>query len=189
MGRFLGEYLEKSGAKIFFTDINENNIKSFKQSCPSAELVGVNDIYDIDCDIYAPCALGATINDDTIERLRCKIVAGAANNQLATPQHGDILRKRGILYTPDYLINAGGLMNVSIEFEGWSETKATRMVDTIYKKTLEIFNVAEKQNITTNKATDLMAEARIESIKKIQGKFLGRPHTHRFPGRKNRHLS
>ena len=85
------------GQKIFFTDINERNITRFKEVAPNAEFVGVNDIYDVDCDIYAPCALGATVNDETIDRLKCKIVAGAANNQLKEPRHGDILRQKKIL--------------------------------------------------------------------------------------------
>ncbi len=189
VGRFLGEYLYKAGAKVFFTDINEGNIELFREMCPGSEFVGVDDIYDVDCDIYAPCALGATVNDSTIDRLKCKVVAGAANNQLAEPRHGDILRDKGILYAPDYLINAGGLMNVSIEFEGWSETKATRMVDTIFEKTIEVFKITDRQSIPTYKATDVLAENRIESIKKIQGKFLGKQFSHRFPGRKNRHSS
>ncbi len=186
VGRFLGEYLHKNGAKVFFTDINEKNIELFKQACPSAEFIGVEEIYDVDCDIYAPCALGATVNDNTIDRLKCKIVAGAANNQLAEPRHGDILRKKDILYAPDYLINAGGLMNVSIEFEGWSDNKATRMVDTIYDTTMKIFKISDEQNIPVYKAADLLAEARIESIKQIQGRYLGNV-SHRFPGRKKRY--
>ena len=186
VGRNLGELLYKAGAKVFVTDISEKNIELFKEKCPTAEVVGVDDIYDVNCDVYAPCALGATVNDQTINRIKCKIVAGAANNQLAEPRHGDILKEKGILYAPDYLINAGGLMNVSIEFEGWSDTKATRMVDTIYDTTMKIFKISEEQNIPVYKATDVLAESRLESIKKIQGKFLGRSVGHRFPGRKNR---
>lgn len=185
VGRHLGEILHNNGAKIFFTDINEKNIELFKEVVPNAELVSSEDIYDIDCDIYAPCALGATVNDKTINRLKAKIVCGAANNQLAEPRHGDILMEKGILYAPDYLINAGGLMNVSIEFEGWSDTKATRMVDTIYDTTMKIFKLSEEMNIPVYKATDLMAEKRLEAIKKIQGRFLGNI-GHRFPGRKKR---
>lgn len=183
VGRFLGEILYKEGAKVFFTDINERNIEKFKKVNPTAEFVGVEEIYDVDCDIYAPCALGATVNDDTIDRLKCKVVAGAANNQLAEKRHGRILKDKGILYAPDYLINAGGLMNVSIEFEGWSENKATRMVDTIYDTTLKIFKISDEQNIPVYEATDILAESRIESIRKIGGRYLGNLQ-HRFPGRK-----
>ncbi|MCF8059177.1 MAG: leucine dehydrogenase [Bacteriovoracaceae bacterium] len=189
VGRHLGELLYKSGAKVFFTDLNEKNIAAFKEMVPNAELVGVDEIYDVDCDIYSPCALGATINDQTIERLKCKIVAGAANNQLAENRHGDILMEKGVLYAPDYLINAGGLMNVSIEFEGWSDNKASRMVDTIYDTTMRIFEISDEQNIPVYKATNVLAESRLQSIKNIQGKFLGAGVSHRFPGRKNRNRS
>lgn len=187
VGCHLGELLHKGGAKVFFTDINESNIKRFKTVCPDAELVGVDDIYDVPCDVYAPCALGATVNDKTIDRLKCKIVAGAANNQLAEGRHGKILREKNILYAPDYLINAGGLMNVSIEFEGWSDDKAVRMVDTIFDRTLEVFKTADSQNIAVNEATDLLAEQRVESIKKLKGVYLGNL-AHRFPGRKRQSM-
>ncbi|MDC1174615.1 Glu/Leu/Phe/Val dehydrogenase dimerization domain-containing protein [Bacteriovoracaceae bacterium] len=185
VGRHLGSFLEKSGAKVLFTDINESNIDLFKEQVPSSEFVGVDDIYDVNCDIYAPCALGATVNDKTIDRLKCKIVAGAANNQLAEPRHGDILKEKNILYAPDYLINAGGLMNVSIEFEGWSDDKATRMVDTIYDTTMNVFKISDEENVPVYKATDLLAEKRIEAIRGIQGGYLGHL-PHRFPGRKIR---
>ncbi|MBT3586785.1 MAG: Glu/Leu/Phe/Val dehydrogenase [Halobacteriovoraceae bacterium] len=185
VGRYLGERLHKEGAKIFLSDISEKNIELFREVAPGVELVGVDEIYDVDCDIYAPCALGATVNDQTIGRLKSKIVCGAANNQLAEDRHGDELKERNILYAPDYLINAGGLMNVSIEFEGWSEDKATRMVDTIYNTTLKIYKIADEQNIPVYQATDILAESRIESIKKIKGHYLGNL-GHRFPGRKKR---
>jgi leucine dehydrogenase len=186
VGRNLGEILHNNGAKIIFTDINEKNIQLFKDLIPSAEFVKPEEIYDVDCDIYAPCALGATINDQTVERLKCKIVAGAANNQLKEDRHGEILMKRNILYAPDYLVNAGGVMNVSIEFEGWNDEKSTRMVNTIYDTTLRIFALSDKENIPVNEATDRLAEARIESIKKIKGHFVGTDVPHRFPGRKHR---
>ena len=185
VGCHLGKLLSDNGAKVFFCDINEESVSRFQEVVVGSERVGLEDIYDIECDVYAPCALGATVNDDTIERLKCKIVAGCANNQLAEQRHGDILKERGILYAPDYLINAGGLMNVSIEFEGWSEDKATRMVDTIFDTTLAIFRKSEKEDIPVYKATDLVAEQRIQSIKNIKGRYLGRL-AHRFPGRQRR---
>lgn len=186
VGRHLGEYLANDGAKIFFTDINERNIEAFKEAIPNAEFVGPEEIYDVDADIYSPCALGATVNDRTIDRLKCKIVAGAANNQLAEPRHGDTLKNKGILYAPDYLINAGGVMNVSLEFEGWSEEKALRMVNTIFDTTLRIFKISDEQDIPVYKATDVLAEARLDSIKKIKGTYLGKVE-HRLPSAKRRH--
>lgn len=185
VGTHLGKYLFDSGAKVIFTDMNEGNIARFKEAVPNAEFVGVNEIYDVKADIYAPCALGATVNDQTIERLKVKIICGAANNQLEENRHGDILKEKGVLYAPDYLINAGGVMNVSIEFEGWSAEKATKMVDKIFETTLQIFKLSDEKNIPVYKATDMMAEKRINSMKNIRGKYLGNL-AHRFPGRKSR---
>lgn len=188
VGFHLAEELEKDGAKILYTDINERNLSRFKERFPQAEYVGLDDIYDVNCDIYAPCALGATINDNTISRIKAKIVAGCANNQLAEDRHGQELKERGILYAPDYLINAGGLMNVSIEFEGWSDQKSMRMVNTIYNTTLKVFAISEKENMPVNKATDILAERRIAEMKNLRRMHLGKSSltSHRFPGRKNR---
>ncbi len=185
VGFELGKLLDKGGAKIFFTDISESNIERFKEAIPSAEYVNPEEIFDIECDVHSPCALGASINDNTIGRLKTKIICGAANNQLAEDRHGDDLKNRNILYAPDYLINAGGLMNVSIEFEGWSDTKSRRMIDKIYDTSLAIFKISEDEDIAVHTATDRLARRRIESISKIKTSFLGNI-GHRFPGRKNR---
>lgn len=186
VGTYLATYLKDAGAKILFTDISEDNIAKLREQVPNAEFVNPDEIYSVDCDIFAPCALGAIINDNTIDQLKCKIVAGAANNQLKEDRHGVILKERNILYAPDYLINAGGLMNVSIEYEGWSDEKSKRMVDTIYDKTLDIFKLSDEQNIPVNQATDVMAEKRIEDMRKIKTNYLGK-NTHLFPGRTTRH--
>jgi leucine dehydrogenase len=188
VGFELAKLLDRSGARIIYTDINEQNIQRMKDEISAAEFVGTEEIFDVNCDIFSPCALGASINDDTIPRLKCKIVCGPANNQLAEDRHGRVLKDKGILYAPDYLINAGGLMNVSIEFEGWNDGKSRRMIDTIYDKTLEIFAISDEQNIPVNQAADVMAERRLESIRKISKSYLGNVQ-HRFPGRKNRHNS
>ncbi|MCT4643297.1 MAG: leucine dehydrogenase [Bacteriovoracaceae bacterium] len=187
VGFELGKLINEDGGKMIFTDVREDNIAQFKEAFPSAEFVAPDAIYDVDMDIYAPCALGATVNDDTIGRLKCKVVSGAANNQLKEDRHGQELKDRGILYAPDYLINAGGLMNVSIEFEGWNDSKSRRMIDTIYDTTLHIFAIADEQNIPVNKAADVLAEERLESMRKIQTTYLGRGSDHRFPGSKARH--
>ena len=157
-----------------------------KETVPSAKFVQGQEIFSTTADIYSPCALGASINDETIGMLKCKIVAGAANNQLKEDRHGQMLKDRGILYAPDYLINAGGLMNVSIEFEGWSDTKSKRMVDTIFDTTLKVFNISDEQGIPVNKAADVLAEKRLESIRHIKSNYLGRSNTHRMPGQKRR---
>ena len=166
VGGHLGKILSDNGAKIFFCDINGDNGEKFLREVPGAQKVGTDDIYDIACDVYSPCALGATINDETIERLKCKIVAGAANNQLKQNYHGQVLKDRGILYATDYLINAGGLMNVSIEFEGWSESRARKMVNGIYETALDIFKISHKENVPVYQATDILAERRIAAAKK-----------------------
>jgi leucine dehydrogenase len=187
VGFELGKLVAEAGGQLIFTDVREDNIEQFKNEFPEAEFVQPEAIYGAQMDIYAPCALGATVNDKTIGELKCKIVNGAANNQLSEDRHGTELKNRGILYAPDYLINAGGLMNVSIEFEGWNDGKSRRMIDTIYDQTLKIFTLADEQNIPVNEATDVMAERRLDSMKKIQTTYLGRGSDHRFPGTKQRH--
>lgn len=186
VGIELSKLITDAGGKILFTDINEDNILRMKDQFPNAEFIDPNSIYDANMDIYAPCALGATINDETIGRLKCKLVNGAANNQLKEDKHGQELKNRGILYSPDYLINAGGLMNVSIEFEGWNDFKSRRMIDTIYNTTMAIYKISDEQNIPVSKAADVLAENRLDSMKKIQTTYLGRGSDHRFPGSKNR---
>jgi len=170
VGRNLAKLLHQQGATLIVCDVNVKNIEAAQLEIPF-EVVSPNDIYDVPCDIYSPCAMGATLNDSTVERLKCKIVAGAANNQLKESRHGSILKSKNILYAPDYLINAGGLMNVSIEFEGWTEEKAQRMVNTIYEKTLHIFKIAEEKNFSVNETADFLAEERMRSLAKISGKF------------------
>lgn len=185
VGFELSKLLTEAGANIIFTDINERGIQKMKETLPNAKFVEGKDIFSAACDIYAPCALGASVNDETIPHFKCKIIAGAANNQLKEDRHGLVLKEKGILYAPDYLINAGGLMNVSIEFEGWADSKSRRMIDTIYDKTLEVFRISDEQNIPVNKAADVMAEKRIESIRNIKNSYLGAV-AHRMPGQKRR---
>ena len=185
VGFELAKLLHEAGASIIYTDVNERNIQRMKEGVPSAKFVAPNEIFGVACDVYAPCALGASINDETIPQLKAKIVCGAANNQLKEDRHGLILKEKGILYAPDYLVNAGGVMNVSIEFEGWADSKSRRMVDTIYDKTLEVFKIAEAQNIPVNKAADVMAENRITAMRQIKTSYLGKV-SHRMPGQKRR---
>lgn len=185
VGFELAKLLNEAGATIVYTDVNEKNIQRMKEGVPAAKFVAPNEIFAVACDVYAPCALGASVNDETIPQLKAKIVCGAANNQLKEDRHGLILKEKGILYAPDYLVNAGGVMNVSIEFEGWADSKSRRMVDTIYDKTLEVFRIAEAQNIPVNKAADVMAENRIQAMRQIKTSYLGKV-SHRMPGQKRR---
>lgn len=185
VGFELSKLLHEAGAKIIYTDVNDYGIQRMKEALPSAKYVAPNEIFAAACDVYSPCALGASVNDETIPQLKCKIVAGAANNQLKEDKHGLILKEKGILYAPDYLINAGGVMNVSIEFEGWDDSKSRRMIDTIYDKTLNVFAISDEQNIPVNKAADVMAEQRIAAMKNIKTSYLGKT-SHRMPGAKRR---
>lgn len=179
VGYELVKLLRDEGAKVFVTDINEEAV----QACVDlgCEAVGLEEIYDVDAQVFSPCALGAVVNEETIPRFKFDIVCGASNNQLATGEDGAALEDRGILYAPDYAVNAGGLMNVSIEFEGYNRERAMRMMRTIYYNVSQIFKIAERDNITTAEAADRLAEERIETIGKLKLPFMGR--THRFPGR------
>ncbi len=179
VGHHLVRLLREEGAKVFVTDINEESVAEAVEM--GAEAVGLDDIYDCDVDVFSPCALGAVINENTIPRLKCKIIAGAANNQLANDEAGIEVQERGILYAPDYAVNAGGLMNVSIEFEGYSKERALRMTRTIYYNLKRIFEIAERDGIPTYRASNRMAEERIAILGKIKMPHMGKPH--RFPGR------
>ncbi|MGY0634532.1 Glu/Leu/Phe/Val dehydrogenase dimerization domain-containing protein [Luteimonas sp. A478] len=159
--------LKERGAKIFVTDIHQNLIDQAVTEY-GAEAVAPDEIYDVDADVYSPCALGATVNEDTVQRLKAKIICGSANNQLANNEIGDELGKRGILYAPDYAVNAGGVMNVSLEIEGYNRERAMRMMRTIYHNLTRIYEIAERDSIPTYKAADRMAEERIELIGKLK---------------------
>src|SRR5699024_2226591 len=112
----LCKYLHEEGANLIVTDINEAQVERAGKDF-GAKAVGPDEIYDVDCDIYAPCALGGTINDDTIVRLKAKVVEGSANNQLEASRYGDMLHEKGIIYAPDYVINSGGVINVADDLE------------------------------------------------------------------------
>lgn len=161
VGYGLCEHLHKAGAKLFITDINQEALNKAATEF-GATIVSLDEIYDQDVDIYAPCALGATINDNTIERLQAKIIAGCANNQLASPRHDQALLDLGILYAPDYVINAGGIINISFE-ENYSAEKATKKVESIYDTLLDVFSKADEQNKPTGIVADEMAREIIKN--------------------------
>lgn len=155
----LCQYLHDAGAELFVTDINQASVERVVSDF-NAIAVGVDDIYDLDVDVYAPCALGATINDDTLARLKAKIIAGCANNQLAEPRHGELLREKGILYAPDYVINAGGIINVYHETakNGYNAENSKKHVEKIYDTLSEIFTRSEKEQKSTHVIADQLAE-------------------------------
>jgi leucine dehydrogenase len=180
VGHHLIRLLREEGAKVFVTDINQEAVA--EAVAMGAEAVGLDDIYDVEADVFSPCALGSVVNETTIPRFKFKVVAGAANNQLADDEAGDELERRGIVYAPDYAVNAGGLMNVSIELEGYNEQRAYRMTRTIYYNIKRIFEIAERDGIPSYRASDRMAEERIAILGKIKMPYMGKPH--RFPGRR-----
>jgi len=166
VGEALVEHLVDEGAKVTIADINQERLEAIRKKY-GVTIYGGSDLYSEDMDIYAPCALGATINDDTIYKLKAKVIAGAANNQLAVEEkHGKILQERDIVYAPDFLINAGGIINVYAELEGYDRKEIMRKTENIYNTTLEILSNAKTHNITTNHAALNIAQNRIDTRKK-----------------------
>ena len=159
VGFLLAKLLHEKGAILTVTDINQEALAHAREHF-KATVVSPEDIYNVKCDIFSPCALGGILNDHTINHLKCSIIAGSANNQLFEDHHGDLLKEKGILYAPDYLINAGGIINVTFEGPGYDETIVTRHVDGIYDTMEEILNYAESQDISTHRASDHIAEQR-----------------------------
>lgn len=167
VGMHLVEHLTKEGAKVYIYDISEERIK-YAVDNYKAELVAADKMFDLDIDIYAPCALGATVNDDTLSKLKCKVICGAANNQLADEKkHGELVLAKGILYAPDFVVNAGGIINVYYELEGYNRERAMAHAEKIYDTTWNIIQTAKTQNIPTYAAANKIAEQRIESIARI----------------------
>jgi leucine dehydrogenase len=171
VGENLVQLLREENAKVYVSDIDEDRLQKVAKKY-GAEAVANNYIFDLDIDIYAPCALGATVNTETIERLNCSIIAGAANNQLADESvHGKLLLAKGILYAPDYLINAGGLINCYSEIAGYSKKRTMQLAENIYDATRNVLKKSKIENIPTNEAANKIAEKRIEDIKKIKASF------------------
>lgn len=167
VGYALAGYLVKEGAKVTIGDIDVDNMaRAVKDH--GVETVPLEDIHKLECDVFAPCALGGGINDDTISEFNCKIIAGAANNQLAREEHGEKLRDLGILYAPDFVINAGGLINVEDELRGYDRERAMARVEGIYKQMQLIFTLAKERGLSTAKAAELHAQERIRKISRIR---------------------
>jgi leucine dehydrogenase len=164
VGAHLARELHAAGAKLIVTDIDAKRVQNVVDET-GATAVALDAIYGQKADIFAPCALGGIINDNTIPQLKVEIVAGAANNQLLENEHGDALADRGILYAPDYVANAGGVINVYSELTGWSRDRALRKADEIYETVLSVFRLAESTSIPTYQAADRVAEQRITAVK------------------------
>ncbi len=169
VGFHLAQYLKKEGAQLVVTDIDNTSVERAQDEL-GAKAVGIEEIYDADCEIFAPCALGAVLNENTIPRLRCQIVAGSANNQLGRQAvDGPALQERGILYAPDFVINAGGLINVYNELvDGYNRERALRGTRGIYLNLMRVFEIAEEESIPTYAAADRVAEERVGKISKLK---------------------
>jgi leucine dehydrogenase len=167
VGRHLIDFLVEDGAEIIISDINEENIKAVTAK-HKVTVVGKDEIYGVDADIYAPCALGATINDATISQFKFSIIAGAANNQLEDEQkHGSLLRGKGIIYAPDFLINAGGVINCYAEVHGYNRERAMGATENIYYQTLKVLKQSEETAKSTHEVALEIAMERIRAIGKI----------------------
>jgi len=170
VGETLVDYLTKENANVIVADINEERLQYINKTY-GAEIFRGDNVYAADMDIYAPCALGATVNDDTIDVLKAQVIAGAANNQLADEvKHGHLLQEKGIVYAPDFLINAGGIINVYAELEGYGKDEIMRKTENIYNTTLEILDNANANGVTTHQAALNIAQDRIETRKKENSK-------------------
>lgn len=163
VGYYLAKELHETGAKLVVTDIDPDRVTRVVNEF-GARAVDTDDIYGVAADIFAPCALGAIINDKTIPQLKVEVVSGAANNQLLEERHGDELERRNILYTPDYVANAGGVINVYSELAGWTSARAFRKADEIYDTVLKVFAIAKDERIPTYLAADRLAEQRIRAV-------------------------
>lgn len=167
----LCEYLHNAGAELVVTDINKRAVEKVVNAF-GATAVGVNDIYSVKADVFAPCALGAIVNDETIPQFKFKIIAGSANNQLQHSRHGEQLHKLGILYAPDYVINAGGVINVADELNGYNHERAMKRVETIYENLKKIYAISKTENVPTYIAANRLAEDRIARMVKSRRQFL-----------------
>ncbi|MCC6771482.1 MAG: Glu/Leu/Phe/Val dehydrogenase [Gemmatimonadaceae bacterium] len=164
VGYHLCKELHAHGASLVVTDIDAVRVRRVVEEC-GARAVELDAIYGVEADIFAPCALGGIINDDTLPKLRVEVIVGAANNQLLDAEkHGGELEKKGILYAPDFVANAGGVINVYSELAGWSAQRALRKADEIYDTTLGVFEIAREQGIPTYEAADRLAERRITAV-------------------------
>nr|1LEH_A Chain A, LEUCINE DEHYDROGENASE [Lysinibacillus sphaericus]1LEH_B Chain B, LEUCINE DEHYDROGENASE [Lysinibacillus sphaericus] len=171
VAKALCKKLNTEGAKLVVTDVNKAAVSAAVAE-EGADAVAPNAIYGVTCDIFAPCALGAVLNDFTIPQLKAKVIAGSADNQLKDPRHGKYLHELGIVYAPDYVINAGGVINVADELYGYNRTRAMKRVDGIYDSIEKIFAISKRDGVPSYVAADRMAEERIAKVAKARSQFL-----------------
>ena len=166
VGRYLAKELLRAGAKLLVSDIDPDRVGRLMAETDSKDVRAVegDEIFSAQADIFAPCALGGIINDTTIPKLRVEIVAGAANNQLLEARHGDMLEERDILYAPDYVANAGGVINVYSELANWDSKRSFRKADEIYDTILGVYEIAKADGVPTYQAADRLAERRLKAV-------------------------
>ncbi len=171
VGYELAEHLHHVGAQLIVSDINDEVLRRAAEEL-NAKVVAPADILSVQCDILAPCALGAVVNDQSIAHLRCQAIAGSANNQLAEERHGDALHEMGILYAPDYVINSGGLINVADELEGYQAERARAKVEGIYDIMMRLYETSSRENLPTHLAANRMAQARIDQLRAVRSTYV-----------------
>jgi leucine dehydrogenase len=175
-GYYLVKYLlEAHAKKVYFTEINDKHIARMKKEHPEVEFIEPDQIFEADVDVFVPCALGGMLDDVTIPKLKAKVVAGTANNVLFDDDtHGKMLKDRDILYAPDFVINAGGLINVYHELKSYDKDTAKRDIQRIYDRLLEIFTIADQEDIHTQQAAKVFAKKRIETINRLHDNYIKR---------------
>jgi leucine dehydrogenase len=173
VGTHLVSYLVGEGAQVVVSDIDQAKCKQHHDKY-GVTVVAPDKILFEDCEILAPCALGAIVNDETLRKFKTKVIAGGANNLLAESRHGDHLKELGILYAPDYVINAGGLMNVFVELEGYSHERAFEKTRKVYDNCTKVFEIAQTDNLGTHIAADRLAEERLKTIGKLKQRHQGK---------------
>ena len=175
VGFKVAEQLLEAGANLFVSDINEESIVAIqeraKQLGSIARVISGDEVYSVEADVFVPCAFGGIINDETIEQLKVKAVVGSANNQLLLEKHGESLKQKGILYAPDYIVNAGGLIQVADELYGYNKERVLSKTRSIYTSLLEVYRQAELDNITTIQAANRLCEKRMEDRKRQNSFF------------------
>jgi leucine dehydrogenase len=171
VGENLVKLLRDENVKVYISDINEERTGNISKKY-GAEVVSNNSIFDIDADIYSPCALGATVNTHTISKLKCSIIAGSANNQLEDESlHGQMLLEKGILFAPDYVINAGGIINCYSELMGFSKKRTLQLTENIYEATRNVLKLSKAESISTIEAANKIVEKRITDINKVKSSY------------------
>lgn len=170
VGLNVAKYCQEEGAKVYGCDINEKSVKNAEEC--GIEIVEPNKMWDWEGDIYAPCALGATVNDETIPQMKFDIICGSANNQLKEERHGQVLKDKGILYAPDFIVNAGGVVHCHDElYGGFDRERANKKIDKIGDEIAKVFEISKNEDIPTNVAANRLAEDRIKSVEKTKGIF------------------